>query len=55
MLVTHSVVQGIHTIELARPEARNALSRELIADLGAAVDAVAKDASARVLVLGGAG
>ena len=55
MLVKHSAVQGIHTIELARSEARNALSRELIAALGAAVDAVAKDASARVLVLGGEG
>ena len=55
MLVKHSVANGIHTIELARPEARNALSRELIAALGAAVDAVAKDASARVLILGGEG
>jgi methylglutaconyl-CoA hydratase len=55
MLVKHSVVQGIHTVELARPEARNALSRELIAALGGAIDAVARDASARVLVLGGEG
>jgi methylglutaconyl-CoA hydratase len=55
MLVTHSVHEGIHTLELARPEARNALSRELIAALGAAVDAVGRDPSARVLVLGGQG
>ena len=55
MLVSHAVQDGIHTVELARPEARNALSRELIAELGAAVDAVARDGSARVLVLGGQG
>jgi methylglutaconyl-CoA hydratase len=55
MLVKHSAANGIHTVELARAEARNALSRELIAALGAAVDTVAKDASARVLVLGGEG
>lgn len=55
MLVKHSVSSGIHTIELARPEARNALSRELIAALGAAVDDVARDATARVLILGGEG
>ena len=55
MLVRSSNANGIVTIELARPEARNALSRELIAELGAAVDAVARDASARVLILCGSG
>ena len=59
MLVKHRVAQGlhtgIHTVELARPEARNALSRELIAELGAAIDAVARDSAARVLILGGEG
>jgi methylglutaconyl-CoA hydratase len=55
MLVKTSIANGIATLELARPEARNALSRELIAELGAAVDAIGRDASVRVLVLGGEG
>ncbi|MFM7050891.1 MAG: enoyl-CoA hydratase/isomerase family protein [Planctomycetota bacterium] len=55
MLVRTTAAHGIVTLELARPEARNALSRELIAELGAAVDAVSRDGSARVLVLGGEG
>jgi methylglutaconyl-CoA hydratase len=55
MLVKSTTLNGITTIELARAEARNALSRELIAELGAAVEAVARDASARVLILGGQG
>jgi methylglutaconyl-CoA hydratase len=55
MLVMHRVVQGIHTIDLARPDARNALSRELISALADAVDSVAHDPTARVLILGGEG
>ena len=55
MLVRKSIAHGIATIELARPEARNALSREMITELGAAVDAVARDASVRVLILCGEG
>lgn len=55
MLVHTSIANGIATIELARAEARNALSRELIAELGAAIDAVAREGSARVLILGGQG
>lgn len=55
MLVQTTVANAIATIELARPEARNALSREVIAELSAAVDAVARDASVRVLILGAQG
>lgn len=55
MLVRKSIANGIATIELARPEARNALSREMITELGAAVDAVAGDPSVRVLILCGEG
>jgi methylglutaconyl-CoA hydratase len=55
MLVKSTCENGIATIDIARPEARNALSRELIAELGAAIDGVARDPSARVLVLGGEG
>ena len=46
---------GIVTLSLQRPEARNALSPELIDALEAAVQAVAADAAARVLVLRGEG
>lgn len=55
MLVKSSSANGIVSIDLARPDARNALSRELIAELGAAVARVEGDPSARVLVLGGEG
>ena len=55
MLVHTTIADGIATIELARAEARNALSRELISALAAAIDAVARDASVRVLILGGQG
>ena len=46
---------GVVTVELNRPAARNALSLELIAALGAAVERVAHDPAARVMVLAGAG
>ena len=55
MLVHTTIANGIATIELNRPEARNALSRDMITELGAAVDAVAGDASVRVLILCGSG
>lgn len=57
-LALTSTRDGIATIMLNRPEARNALSPELIDALNAAVDAVALDASAghvRVMILAGAG
>lgn len=53
--VTTSASNGVVTVTLDRPEARNALSRELISALDAAVDAVARDVSARVMILAGAG
>ena len=46
---------GIVRISLNRPEARNALSFELIEQLEHAVATVAADSSARVLVLSGNG
>ncbi|MFO0929369.1 MAG: enoyl-CoA hydratase [Gemmataceae bacterium] len=42
-------------LTLRRPEKRNALSQRLLADLDRALDAVAADTSARVVVLTGAG
>ena len=50
-LVKIEVADGVATITLDRPAKRNALSRELIAQLTAAVTRVAGDASARVLML----
>jgi len=47
--------EGVATILMRRPEARNALSLELIKALGEAVDQVAEDAAVRVLVLAGEG
>ena len=55
MLVRTTALHGIVTVELLRGDARNALSRELIAELAAAIDAVGRDSSARVLILCGEG
>jgi len=46
---------GVATIMLNRPERRNAISGQLIADLITAVDHVANDYEARAVVLTGAG
>jgi methylglutaconyl-CoA hydratase len=54
-LVSLTNEDGIVTLSLRRPEARNALSPEMIDALEAAVARVALDATARVLVLRGEG
>lgn len=54
-LVSLTNDEGIVTLSLRRPEARNALSLEMIEALEAAVARVATDTSARVLVLRGEG
>jgi enoyl-CoA hydratase/carnithine racemase len=46
---------GVVTLTLNRPAQYNALSRDMLAALQAALDAVAADASARVVVIAGAG
>jgi enoyl-CoA hydratase/carnithine racemase len=46
---------GVTTLTLNRPDQFNALSESLIRDLSAALDAIATDASVRVVVLAGAG
>jgi methylglutaconyl-CoA hydratase len=61
----HSLVlleqqEGIATLTLNRPEARNALSPELIDEMNAAVESISREAgpsqgSVRVLILAGAG
>ncbi len=47
--------QGIATIRLNRPDAMNALGRELVTDLSSALTDVAGDESVKALVLRGAG
>ena len=42
---------GIATIRLDRPDAMNALGRELLAELASALDDVAADESVKALVL----
>jgi enoyl-CoA hydratase/carnithine racemase len=49
------VRDGVATVTLNRPEARNALNRTLIQELGDALDALDGDAEARAIVLRGAG
>lgn len=53
--VLHSNKDGIVTLTLNRPEARNALSRTMIDALIAELEAIEKDDKVRVIVLTGAG
>jgi enoyl-CoA hydratase len=53
--LTDGGAEGVRVITLDDPDRRNAMSPELQADLGAAVDAVAADPGARVLVVAGNG
>jgi len=46
---------GIATVTINRPEKKNAISREVLDDLDAALDAAVRDQRVRVLVLTGAG
>lgn len=54
-LVLRADREGIATLTLNRPSARNALSIELMGALQAALDAIAADSSVRVVILAGAG
>jgi len=49
------VVGGVRWLTLNRPDHLNALTVQLVADLGAALDEVDRDGSCRVLILTGAG
>ena len=46
---------GIATLTMNRPAARNALSRDLMAEMQAALDALASDNAVKVVVIAGAG
>jgi enoyl-CoA hydratase len=50
-----SVADGVARVTLNRPQVRNALSRTLLDELGAALAAYEVDPAARVIVLAGAG
>jgi enoyl-CoA hydratase/carnithine racemase len=49
------VAEGVATVTLNRPEARNALNRTLIGELGDALEHLDADAAARAIVQRGAG
>jgi enoyl-CoA hydratase len=55
VLLENGSVEGVRVLTLNDPDRRNALSPAFQDELGAAVDAVAADAGARVLVVGGNG
>jgi enoyl-CoA hydratase len=55
VLLENGPVDGVRVLTLNDPDRRNALSPALQAELGAAVDAVAADQDARVLVVTGNG
>jgi enoyl-CoA hydratase/carnithine racemase len=54
LLVTRDL-RGVVTLTLNRPQAFNALNEELLASLQTQLDALAQDASVRVVVLAGSG
>ena len=54
VLLSH-VAEGVALLTLNRPRQYNALSRELLASLHAALDAIAGDATVRVVMITGAG
>ena len=47
--------EGVARLTLNRPGQFNSLSEELLGELQAALNAIAKDASVRVVVIAGAG
>lgn len=55
LLLHHRDDRGVVTLTLNRPQAFNALSESMLAALGEAIDAVARDDSVRVVVLGASG
>ena len=54
-LLQHRDERGVVTLTLNRPQALNALSEAMLAALGEAFDALAKDESVRAVVLGASG
>jgi enoyl-CoA hydratase/carnithine racemase len=55
LLLRAKDARGVITLTLNRPQAFNALSEAMLEALQTEIDTIARDASARVVVLGGAG
>jgi len=55
MIVERAVQDGVATVLINRPEARNAVNLEVVRELTSALDALAADDAVRALVLAGAG
>jgi len=55
MIVERAVQDGVATVLINRPEARNAINLEVVRELTLALDALAGDDQVRALVLAGAG
>lgn len=54
-LIRTATADGVGHLELHRPERLNALSREMLIEIGDAMDAFERDEAVRVVVLSGAG
>ena len=54
-LVRATRIDDVFTLELNRPDKRNALSIELIADLNDVIGTIENDETIRVVILGGLG
>ena len=54
-LTVETDARGVARVTLNRPEVKNAFNEQLIADIAAAMNVLSKDASARIVVLQGAG
>ena len=55
MLAQTEIADGILTLTMNRPEQRNAISRDLVDAIAAALDAIEGDGTMRVMILAGAG
>jgi len=55
LVLMHKDDRGVVALTLNRPQAFNALSEDLLAELDAALETIARDDTARVVVLGAAG
>jgi 2-(1,2-epoxy-1,2-dihydrophenyl)acetyl-CoA isomerase len=53
--ILYEVTDGVATLTMNRPEARNGMTRQMLRETWHALDAVSRDTGVRVLVLTGAG
>ena len=55
MILVEDPIEQVRVVRLNRPERLNALTREMVAELNAALDSIASDPDCRALILTGAG